>query len=179
MVRCRQKSDAYRPMQALMRRAKTMHDTKIRIDTDVAAGLLFAALGAAFCAASVLGLKIGSPFRMGPGFFPAIVGALLLLIGLLVAFNGWRAKGERPEWGEVPWRAVVAIPVGLVFFGFAMRPLGLLPALLVLSFMAALAVKGMTLIRAVVLAAIITILCIAIFSFGLGINLPLLGDWLR
>lgn len=160
-------------------RPKTMQNTRIRIDPDVAAGLLFAVLGAGFCAASAFGLKVGSPFRMGPGFFPAIVGALLLLVGLLVALNGWRAKGERPQWGEIPWRAVIVIPTGLVFFGLAMRPLGLLPALLVLSFMAALAVKGMTLARAVILAAAMTALCIAIFSFGLGISLPLIGDWLR
>lgn len=156
-----------------------MQTSKFKIDTDVAAGLLFAVLGAAFFLTSLLGLKIGTPFRMGPGFFPLIVGGLLLVIGLLVAFNGQRAKGERPEWGQVPWRAVVALPAGLVLFGFAVRPLGLLPALLILTLFAAFAVKGMTILRALMLAAIMTALCIAIFSFGLGIGLPLLGDWLR
>jgi hypothetical protein len=156
----------------------SMH-TKPRIDTDVAAGLLFALLGAGFGAASLFGLKIGNPFRMGPGFFPAIVGGLLLLVGLLVAFNGLRAKGERPQWGDVPWRAVITIPTGLLLFGFAMRPLGLLPALLILSLLAAFAVKGMSVVRAVILAVSMTALCIGIFSFALGINLPLIGDWLR
>lgn len=157
----------------------SIQNAKIRLDPDVAAGALFALLGVCFCAASVFGLKLGSPFRMGPGFFPAIVGALLVVVGLLISFNALRTKRIPAEWGEVPWRAVVALPAGLIGFGVAMRPLGLLPALLIVSFLAALAVKGMTLVRAVVLAAAMTALCIAIFSVGLGINLPLIGDWLR
>lgn len=160
-------------------RLKPMQATKTKLNPDTAAGLLFAALGGGFLLTSLLGLKIGSAFRMGPGFFPSLVGGLLLLVGLLVAFNGWRARGETEEWGQVPWRAIVLIPTGLVLFGLVMRPLGLVPALLMVSFLAALAVKGMTLVRAVVLAAAISMLCVAIFSVGLGINLPLLGDWLR
>lgn len=152
---------------------------KTRFDPDFAAGMLFALLGVGFCAAAGFGLKLGSPFRMGPGFFPAIVGALLTMIGLLIGFNALRARRTPTEWGEVPWRAVVALPTGLICFGLAMRPLGLLPALLIVSFLAALAVKGMTLVRGMVLAAAMTALCIAIFSVGLGINLPLIGDWLR
>lgn len=156
-----------------------MHNAKIKIDTDLAAGLLFAVFGAGFCAASVFGLKIGSAFRMGPGFFPAVVGGLLLLVGLLIALNGWRTAGERSDWGSVPWRAVVLIPAGLILFGLAMHPLGLLPALLVLCFLAALSVKGSSIARAALLSVIMTAVCLCVFSFGLGISLPLLGDWLR
>jgi hypothetical protein len=156
-----------------------MQPSKPLLHTDVAAGLLFALFGAGFCAASLLGLSLGTPFRMGPGFFPATVGGLLLAVGLLIALNGFRARGDALPWGAVPWRAVVAIPLGLVLFGFAMRPLGLVPALLVLSLLAAFAVKEMSVPKAIGLAIIMAGLCVAIFSFGLGINLPLLGDWLR
>jgi Tripartite tricarboxylate transporter TctB family. len=52
-------------------------------------------------------------------------------------------------------------------------------ALLTLCFCSAMSVKGMTLARAAVLSAAITALSIAIFHIGLGLNLPLVGDWLR
>lgn len=156
-----------------------MLNVKNKINADLAAGLLFAAFGAWFCAASFFGLKIGTAFRMGPGFFPTIVGGLLLLVGLIIALNGWRTSGGRVDWGSVPWRAVVLIPIGLVVFGFVMRPLGLLPALLVLSFLAALSVKSLSLVHAALLSVAVTAVCVCVFSFALGINLPLLGDWLR
>jgi len=156
-----------------------MPNVKNKINTDLAAGLLFAAFGAWFCAASFFGLKIGTAFRMGPGFFPSVVGGLLLLIGLVIAINGWRTSGERVDWKAVPWRAVVLIPIGLIIFGFIMRPLGLLPALFVLSFLAALSVKSLSLMHAAVLSVAVTAVCVFVFSFALGINLPLIGDWLR
>lgn len=148
------------------------------MNADMAAGLLFASLGGWFCGASVLGLNIGTAFRMGPGFFPAAVGGALMLLGILIGVKGWRSKAEE-SWDPVPWRAVVLIPVGLVLFGLAMRPLGLLPALLALTFVAALSTGRLSIARAAAASVAMTALCIGVFSFGLGISLPLIGDWLR
>jgi len=151
----------------------------LRLNADLTAGLLFAAFGFLLCAASVLSLNLGTAFRMGPGFFPATVGGLLLALGLVIAIRGWRAENETVDLKTVPWRAVILFPVGLILFGLAMRPLGLIIALLVLCLCSAMAVKGTSPIRAVILSAAITSLCIGIFSLGLGLDLPLLGDWLR
>lgn len=151
----------------------------LRLNVDLAAGLLFAAVGLWFCAASLLSLDLGTAFRMGPGFFPAAVGGLLLALGLVIAIKGWRAENETIDLQTVPWRAVVLFPVGLILFGLAMRPLGLIIALLALCLCSATAVKGMSPVRAVILSVAITALCTGIFSLGLGLDLPLLGDWLR
>ena len=151
----------------------------LKLNADIAAGLLFAAFGTWFCAASIFGLTIGTAFRMGPGFFPAVVGGLLLALGLVIALKGWRTEHEILDLRTVPWRAMILFPLGLMAFGLAMRPLGLVIALLALCLCAAMAVKGLSRVRAVILAVAITILCIGIFKVGLGIELPLLGDWLR
>jgi hypothetical protein len=159
-----------------------MNDLGFRMNTDLAAGLLFTALGTAFCAQSVLGLPLGTAFRMGPGFFPAFVGGLLVLLGLIIALKGWhvaRSAAPSDDWGRVPWRAILLIPGALVLFGLAMRPLGLLPALLILCFLAGLAAGRMSLLRVAVLAVATTAVCVGIFSFGLGVSLPLIGNWLR
>lgn len=155
-----------------------MNVPNLRMNPDVAAGLLFAALGGWFGGASVFGLKIGTAFRMGPGFFPAAIGGVLLALGLLIALNGWRSAAPE-EQDPVPWRAVVLIPAGFAIFGLAMRPLGLLPALLALCFLAALATGRLSLVRAAIISVAMTALCVGIFSFGLGVSLPLIGDWLR
>ena len=58
-----------------------MRDSRTRLNPDVAAGLIFVLCGGWFFAASAFGLKVGNAVRMGPGFFPAVVGGLLLVLG--------------------------------------------------------------------------------------------------
>ena len=152
---------------------------QIKLNGDIAAGMLFILFGGLFCGSAILGLPFGSAFRMGSGFFPTVVGGMLLALGAVIVINGLVSQAEEIDLSAVPWRAVILFPVGLILFGAAMRPLGLLIALLALCFCSAMAVKGMTLFRAVLLAAAITAVCVAVFSFALGLNLPLIGDWLR
>jgi hypothetical protein len=153
------------------------HD-RIKIGPDVAAGLLFALIGATFLILSTTGLKIGSAFRMGPGFFPAVVGGLLAVLGVVIAAKGVLA-GDVTGFGTVRWRAVLLLPLALISFGLAMRPLGLVVALLILCLMASFANVGMTLRRALLISSAMTVLCLLIFRVGLGIELPLFGYWLR
>ncbi|WEX10925.1 tripartite tricarboxylate transporter TctB family protein [Chelativorans sp. AA-79] len=152
---------------------------KLKLNADIASGLLFAVFGGWFCATSIAGLALGNAFRMGPGFFPALVGGLLFAMGIFIAIKGWRAEGAMIKLRSIPWRAIALFPIGLILFGAVMRPLGLAIALLTLCFCSSVALKGMTLVRAAVLSAAITTLCIGIFKLGLGLNLPLVGDWLR
>ncbi|WP_225028224.1 tripartite tricarboxylate transporter TctB family protein [Xinfangfangia pollutisoli] len=155
-----------------------MTETPLRMNSDIAAGLLFAALGAGFCGQALFGLRLGTPFRMGPGYFPAVIGGLLCLLGLAIALAGTRVA--RPESSPpLPWKAIVLIPTGLLLFGLVMRPLGLIAALFLLSLLAGFATGQMRASRIVLLAIVMTAACVAIFSFGLGIGLPLIGDLLR
>lgn len=151
----------------------------IRLNGDIAAGILFILFGGWFCGSAILGLPLGSAFRMGPGFFPAMVGGLLIVLGAVILVNGWAAQAEDVDLSAVPWRAVILFPVGLVLFGAAMRPLGLLIALLLLCICSTMAIRGMTLVRAAILSLGVSAVCVAVFSFALGLNLPLIGDWLR
>ncbi|AQZ51178.1 tripartite tricarboxylate transporter TctB family protein [Martelella mediterranea] len=152
---------------------------KTKLNADLISGLLFIAFGLWFCGSSVYGLKIGNAFRMGPGFFPAVLGGLLALLGLVIVVNGLRSDEAPLTLANVPWRAVVLLPVALILFGAAMKPLGLAIALLLLCFCSAMAIKEMTLTKAAALSVGVTLLCIGIFSVALGLNLPLLGNWLR
>ena len=54
--------------------------------TDAAAGILFI-LFALFFGLQSLGLELGTAFRMGPGYFPLVLSAVLLGFGLLILFN--------------------------------------------------------------------------------------------
>ena len=74
---------------------------------DVLAGGIFVLIGGAFVVGS-LGYELGTPLRMGPGYFPLLVGAILAALGLAVVVKGLIA-GEVISFGAVPWRAVAVI----------------------------------------------------------------------
>ena len=143
---------------------------------DLIAGAIFVGFGLAFALTSAT-YEVGSPLRMGPGFFPLILGSLLVLLGILIAVKA-SVAAEGGDLGPVPWRALVLLVGALLFFGFTVRGLGLLPSLFVTVFMASMAARAARVVPAAVLAGAITALSILIFVIALQLRLPLFGPWL-
>jgi hypothetical protein len=144
---------------------------------DLLAGLIFIAFGGAFAFAA-WNYDLGTALRMGPGYFPLLLGVVLALLGIGIIVQGLMYADDQPL-GSIPWRAILLISAGVIFFGFAVRRLGLAPALFVASFLAALSSERMSLLAAVSLALGLTVFCILVFVEGLGMPVPLLGPWLQ
>jgi hypothetical protein len=143
---------------------------------DLLAGAVFAGFGLAFAITSAT-YDIGTPLRMGPGFFPLVLGGILVVLGISIAVKGFVA-GEGGDLGAVPWRALVLLVAAILFFGFTVRDLGLAPALFVTVLLAALAGRSVRIVPAVVIAASLTALSVLIFVVLLQLRLPLVGPWL-
>lgn len=144
--------------------------------TDVLGGGVFVVIGGAFVVVS-LGYELGTPLRMGPGYFPLVVGGILAALGLAIVVKGLIA-GEMLEFGSIPWRAVIVIVAAVVFFGLTVRGLGFAPTVAVTAFLTALASHRIRLLTAVAIAAGLTVASVLIFVGGLQLRLPLLGSWL-
>ena len=149
-----------------------MHDAR----KDLLAGGTFVAVGLAFAITSST-YDLGSALAMGPGYFPLVLGGLLVLLGVLITIKAFVAA-DSDDIGPVPWKAAALLVAALLFFGFSVRGLGLVPALLVAVLLSALAGHRARVIPAVVIAASITALCVVIFVFALQLRLPLFGPWL-
>lgn len=144
---------------------------------DLLAGATFVGFGLAFAITSTT-YEIGSALRMGPGYFPLVLGALLVLLGILIAVKGFVA-GEGDDIGPVPWKAAALIVAALLFFGFTVRGLGLVPSLLVTVFMTAMAGRRARVVPAVVIAGSLTALSVLIFVIVLQLRLPYFGPWIQ
>lgn len=144
---------------------------------DLLAGGTFVVLGLAFAITSTT-YEVGSALRMGPGYFPLVLGGLLVLLGVAIAVSGFLA-GSGDEIGPVPWKAMALLVGALLFFGFTVRGLGIVPALLVSVFMTAMAGRRAKVIPAVVIAASLTALSVLIFVILLQLRLPYVGPWLQ
>jgi Tripartite tricarboxylate transporter TctB family len=150
-----------------------------RAVTDILAGLIFVVFGLAFAITS-LSYELGTPLRMGPGYFPLVLGGILVALGLLIMGKGFvSGSGDEGRLGSIPWRALFLIVLAVVFFGLTVRGLGLVPATAVTALLTALASHRTSLLAAVAVAAGLTVLCVLIFVLALQLRLPLIGPWLQ
>lgn len=137
---------------------------------DFLAGLLFVAVGAGGFAVA-LSYPFGTLQQMGPGFFPRVLGVILVGFGLVTLVRGLRS-GERVEgaWG---WWPLAVITAALVAFGWLMERVGLVPSLVVLVVASAFAGREFRWGEVVLLAVAMCLLAVAIFVWGLGLPYPL------
>ena len=150
---------------------------------DLLAGGIFALLGLAF---SIGGARydVGSALRMGPGYVPLVLGGILTVLGLVIVAQAFLGGDEQAraladqERRPIPWLPAALLLAGVLFFGATVRGLGLAPALFVTTFLAALAGHRTGVVRALVTAAGLTVLCLVVFVSLLQLRLPLLGTWL-
>ena len=80
---------------------------KLASQKDFYSGLMFTAVGIVF-AIGATNFTVGSAARMGPGYFPLLLGILLAILGVVVTLQSFKSK------------AVDGDPIG----SFAWRPLG-------------------------------------------------------
>jgi hypothetical protein len=144
---------------------------------DFWAGVIFAAFGLAFAVAS-LRYDLGTALRMGPGYFPLMLGGVLALLGLGIVAQGF-LRGDIMPLGSIPWRGLILLTLAVLFFGFAVRRLGLAPALFGAVLLAAFSSRRTTIVVALAMAAGLTALCGLIFVELLSLPVPLIGPWLR
>jgi hypothetical protein len=143
---------------------------------DAASGAIFLVIGAAFALAS-RSLEMGSAFRMGPGYFPLVLSMILMAVGLVIIATSFTGRSEPMT--AVPWRGLILVLAAPVLFGLTVRKLGLLPAIALTALLSVYASRRATPGLAVVLCIALTLFCLGVFSYGLGLPLPLIGPWLR
>src|SRR5690554_6586494 len=113
---------------------------------------------------------IGTMARMGPGFFPVMLGILLMFMGVLCLFASGLSTNEDDEdefSGPPQWRGWFAIVAGVVTFIVLGKYGGLVPATFALVLISALGDRTHSLRSAFLLATFVTILGVAIFAWGL------------
>ena len=149
---------------------------RIRSPKNFWAGLLYAGFGAvAVTLAREYGMGSGS--RMGPAYFPTVLGTLLLLIGLASVARSMVADGE--PLGAIAWKALLLVTGGTVLFGLLLRPAGLVSASAVLILVSAAAsVKFRFDVRAIGLLLLLLVFCALVFVEALGLRVTLFGAWL-
>ncbi len=142
----------------------------LKDNRDFLAGLMFIVIGvgAMYMARDY---PFGSALRMGPGYFPSVLGGLVTLGGIIVLIEGLVKKEHIGRTWSV--RALIILPVAALIFGILMEHAGFVPAVFVLCIVAALASPEFRWKEQVILAAGLTLGCVSLFIWGLGLPYPL------
>lgn len=141
----------------------------IRSPKDFWSGLLFVGLGI-FAITLGSNYHLGSAARMGPGYFPRILGILLVVLGAVIAANGLRVKGEPvPPWN---WRATIVVLGSVVLFGYLVEKIGLAIGTVLLIVAASYASHEFRPREALIAGVLLAVLAVAVFEFGLSLQLP-------
>src|SRR5262249_37556462 len=133
---------------------------RIRSPKDFWAGLIFIAIGGGFCRLARQ-YRLCDMHRMGPAMFPTLVGALLVLLGLIIALRAFAFDGE-----SVPrfyLRPIGVSVLAIVLFGVALQWLGLIAAVAVLVLVGAYAARDVRPLENLSLAAAVVALSLSLF----------------
>ena len=147
---------------------------EFRNNRDVWAGVMLIVTGVA---AMLIGrdYAFGTALRMGPGWFPSVLGGMLTLFGLYLVGAGLR-RNDRIEGNWSP-RALIVLPLSLGLFGVLMDRAGFVPALMVLIVGSAAASSEFKLIESLALSVGLTAFAVVLFIWGLGLPYPLIAGW--
>lgn len=145
----------------------------VRSPKNLWAGLLYVGIGAAaVLIARDYGMGTGS--RMGPAYFPTVLGALLALLGVAAIVRAFLVDGE--PLGALAVKPILLVTAGTLLFGVLLRPAGLVPAVAALVLVSAAASARFRLEpKALALALLLVAFCALVLVKGLGLNVTLLG----
>ena len=141
---------------------------RIRAPKDFWSGVMFCGF-AVVAIRAARGYSLGAAGKMGPGYFPLLLGGLLAALGGILIGRSLVLSGEPvPRFHVVPL-AVIAAAVCL--FGVMIEPLGLVLSLAVLTLLSACAGAQFRLLETAALAAALIVFSVGVFVYALGLPL--------
>jgi hypothetical protein len=143
---------------------------RIRSQSDFWCGLLFVAIGATVLVAAGQ-YRLGTAARMGPAYFPTLLGGLLLFLGLTLTIPALFKDGEK--FPRLHWRPLAMVLLSIAAFGVTLEYLGFAIAVAVLVVIGGLADPDLRPIEAAGLAVFLVLFSIGIFVGLLGLPLNL------
>ena len=146
----------------------------IRSAKDFWSGLLYICFGSG---AMIIAqdYSMGTAVKMGPAYFPTILGALLVLIGTISVIRSFVVSGTPIR--AFAFKGLSLIILSTLIFGFLVRGAGLIIALPLLVIMSAYASTRFRWRPTLVMACGLTLFCVLVFIKALGVPLQIIGSW--
>ena len=165
---------------------------KIKSQTDLWAGLMFIAFGLFFVVVAIgtpefvdrifgqkliPGYQMGSAVRMGPAYFPVVLGGLLVVLGALVLIDAVVEEG--PKVPKFHFRPLLFIAVSSLAFAYLLKPLGLVLASVALVFISAYGGHEFKVKEVAIMSVVLVIFSVLVFVKALSLPFPICPDFIE
>lgn len=144
---------------------------RIRSQKDFASGLMFILVGLGFSFVA-RGYSMGTAAKMGPGYFPFLLGLVLALLGAVVTIGALSSKGEADQLARWDLKILLWILGSVVLFGLLLKPLGMVLSVVVLVLVSSMASHEFSWKGAVLNAIILVLISLGAFVYGINLQMP-------
>ena len=128
---------------------------------------------AAVIAMDVSGMRVPPVHaKVGPRFFPLLVSCGLAVAGAAIAWQSWRGTFDSEEAPPTDWAAVAIVSAGLILHMNLLKPMGFVPAAIVLFLSVTFAFGSRSFLRDGVVAIVLALTAYLAFTRLLGLQLP-------
>ncbi|TKT69439.1 tripartite tricarboxylate transporter TctB family protein [Aquamicrobium sp. LC103] len=145
---------------------------RIVVSSDFLSGALFMLFGGGFILIA-RGYELGTSVQMGPGYFPLALGCGVVLIGLALCGKAFLAPAGGECAAEFHVRPALFVLGGMIVFGLALRPFGLIVSAVLMVVVASFAGSERRWWEVVLLACGLAIFSALVFVEALGVPMPL------
>ncbi|MBK7717724.1 MAG: tripartite tricarboxylate transporter TctB family protein [Simplicispira sp.] len=139
---------------------------------DLVAGILMISVGLFVALYASNHYQVGSATRMGPGYFPTMLGSILAVLGLVIALISLREAVHVVQPPPFTPRPFIAVIAAVALFALLIGRVGLVPATILMVIVTASGSNSFQLPRAVLLGVSLSVIAWLIFSLGLQMTLP-------
>ena len=165
---------------------------KVKSQQDFWAGLMFVGVGVFFMVVAlgtpefldkllgtrlIPGYQMGSSVRMGPAYFPVMLGGLLAFLGLLVLVDAVVEEG--PDVAKFNFRPLLFILASSLAFAYLLKPLGLVLAAVALVFISAYGGHEFKWKEVAILSVVLVIFSVLVFVKALVLPFPICPDFIE
>jgi hypothetical protein len=152
----------------------------IKSQKDFFSGLMFMGVGVAFAWGATT-YNVGNGARMGPGYFPLMLGVMLAILGAAITFKALVVEtvgGDKI--GKWAWKPLVLIILANLVFGILLAGLpalkfpafGMIVAIYALTFIASMAEPGWKFKNTLILATVLAVGSYLAFVLALKLQFP-------
>lgn len=136
---------------------------------DLIAGLITAGIGV-YIIIEASNYKMGTLVRMGPAYFPTIIGVLMLVLAAIMLLTAHPSEAPQPV-GKDQLRGTIFVAAGIIAFAYTIEFSGMLLSVFLAVFMSTLGNRTTPILTALLLAVITSLGTWLIFCLGLGLQI--------
>jgi hypothetical protein len=146
---------------------------KIRNQRDFWSGVLFVITGVLFMILSRQ-YQFGTAAKMGPGFFPTMLGGIMTVLGVMLALPAMSSKSPEIKVDRIDFKVIGVILLAVGIYAATLPTLGFIVSLFLLIFISSMASHEFTLKTTAISSVVLLIFSWLVFVKGLELQFPFL-----